>query len=142
MDEMKYLDLERTAEVHIPEGLEERLSMKIDQWAKDEERHTIPATETKTPTRSISARFRLYRNIAIAACLSALICIAGITTLDDKVDIAHRDTFDNPELARIEAEKALYLLAYNLDKGMRHLEKAEDITAKTRHTLNNTLTLK
>lgn len=36
---MKYLDLERTVEVHIPEGLEERLSMKIDQWAKDEETH-------------------------------------------------------------------------------------------------------
>lgn len=137
MDEMKYLDLERTVEVHIPEGLEERLSMKIDQWAKDEERHTVPAGVFVSV-----ARFRLYRNIAIAACLSALICIAGITTLDDKVDIAHRDTFDNPELARIEAEKALYLLAYNLDKGMRHLEKAEDITAKTRHTLNNTLTLK
>lgn len=139
MDELKYLDLRRTGEAQIPEGLEERLSMKIDLWAEEEKEACPPAKRAKTTELGVKTRLRFYRIIAAAACISAIIGITGIASIAGKEDMAHKDTFSNPEEARVEAERAIYLLAYNLDKGMRHLEKATEITTNTRNTLNNTL---
>lgn len=140
MEELKYLNLKRTGEAEVPEGLEERLSMKIDLWAEEEKR-VNSALESKAvvPTASFLARFRPYRNIAVAACISLIIGIGSVISLLGKGNNAHKDTFDNPELARIEAEKALYLLAYNMEKGTRHLKQAKDIAAHTETSLNNTL---
>ena len=140
MEELKYLNLKRTGEAEVPEGLEERLSMKIDLWA-EEEKKANSALESKAvvPTVSFLARFRPYRNIAVAACISLIIGIGSVIGLLGKGNNAHKDTFDNPELARIEAEKALYLLAYNMEKGTQHLKQAKDIAAHTETSLNNTL---
>ena len=140
MEEVKYLNLKRTGETEVPEGLEERLSMKIDLWAEEEKR-VNSALESKAvvPTVSFLARFRPYRNIAVAACISLIIGIGSVIGLLGKGNNAHKDTFDNPELARIEAEKALYLLAYNMEKGTKHLKQAKDIAAHTETSLNNTL---
>lgn len=38
MEELKYLNLKRTGEAEVPEGLEERLSMNIDLWAEEEKK--------------------------------------------------------------------------------------------------------
>ena len=140
MEEVKYLNLKRTGETEVPEGLEERLSMKIDLWAEEEKR-VNSALESKAvvPTVSFLARFRPYRNIAVAACISLIIGIGSVIGLLGKGNNAHKDTYDNPELARIEAEKALYLLAYNMEKGTKHLKQAKDIAAHTETSLNNTL---
>ncbi len=140
MEELKYLNLKRTGEAEVPEGLKERLSMKIDLWA-EEEKKANSALESKAvvSTMSFLARFRPYRNIAVAACISLIIGIGSVIGLLGKGNNAHKDTFDNPELARIEAEKALYLLAYNMEKGTRHLKQAKDIAAHTETSLNNTL---
>ena len=140
MEELKYLNLKRTGEAEVPEGLEERLSMKIDLWAEEEKR-VNSALESKAvvPTVSFLARFRPYRNIAVAACISLIIGIGSVIGLLGKGNNAHKDTYDNPELARIEAEKALYLLAYNMEKGTQHLKQAKDIAAHTETSLNNTL---
>ena len=140
MEELKYLNLKRTGEAEVPEGLEERLSMKIDLWAEEEKRANS-ALESKVvvPTVSFLARFRPYRNIAVAACISLIIGIGSVIGLLGQGNNAHKDTFDNPELARIEAEKALYLLAYNMEKGTKHLKQAKDIAAHTETSLNNTL---
>ena len=140
MEELKYLNLKRTGEAEVPEGLEERLSMKIDLWAEEEKR-VNSALESKAvvPTVSFLARFRPYRNIAVAACISLIIGIGSVIGLLGKGNNAHKDTFSDPELARIEAEKALYLLAYNMEKGTKHLKQAKDIAAHTETSLNNTL---
>ena len=140
MEELKYLNLKRTGGAEVPEGLEERLSMKIDLWAEEEKR-VNSALESKAvvPTVSFLARFRPYRNIAVAACISLIIGIGSVIGLLGKGNNAHKDTYDNPELARIEAEKALYLLAYNMEKGTKHLKQAKDIAAHTETSLNNTL---
>ena len=140
MEELKYLNLKRTGEAEVPEGLEERLSMKIDLWAEEEKR-AKSALGANTTVLSVSflARFRPYRNIAVAACISLIIGIGSVIGLLGKGNNAHKDTFDNPELARIEAEKALYLLAYNMEKGTKHLKLAKDIAAHTETSLNNTL---
>ena len=140
MEELKYLNLKRTGETEVPEGLEERLSMKIDLWA-EEEKKANSALESKAVVSTVSflARFRPYRNIAVAACISLIIGIGSVIGLLGKGNNAHKDTYDNPELARIEAEKALYLLAYNMEKGTKHLKQAKDIAAHTETSLNNTL---
>lgn len=140
MEELKYLNLKRTGETEVPEGLEERLSMKIDLWA-EEEKTANSALESKAVVSTVSflARFRPYRNIAVAACISLIIGIGSVIGLLGKGNNAHKDTYDNPELARIEAEKALYLLAYNMEKGTKHLKQAKDIAAHTETSLNNTL---
>lgn len=140
MEELKYLNLKRTGETEVPEGLEERLSMNIDLWA-EEEKKANSALESKAVVSTVSflARFRPYRNIGVAACISLIIGIGSVIGLLGKGNNAHKDTFSDPELARIEAEKALYLLAYNMEKGTKHLKQAKDIAAHTETSLNNTL---
>ncbi len=140
MEELKYLNLKRTGEAEVPEGLEERLSMKIDLWAEEENRaNSALGANTTVLYVSFLARFRPYRNIAVAACISLIIGIGSLMGILGQGNNAHKDTYDNPELARIEAEKALYLLAYNMEKGTKHLKQAKDIAAHTETSLNNTL---
>ena len=140
MEELKYLNLKRTGGTKVPEGLEERLSIKIDLWAEEEKKASSAlGANTKVPSVSFLARLRPYRNIAVAACISLIIGIGSVIGFLGKGNNAHKDTYDNPELARIEAEKALYLLAYNMEKGTRHLKQAKDIAAHTETSLNNTL---
>lgn len=140
MEELKYLNLKRTGETEVPEGLEERLSMKIDLWAEEEKKASSALrTNTKVPSVSFLTRFRPYRNIAVAACISLIIGIGSLMGILGQGNNAHKDTYDNPELARIEAEKALYLLAYNMEKGTKHLKQAKEIAAHTETSLNNTL---
>ena len=112
MDELNMKELER---ISIPEGLEERLSKKIDEWEK-EEKQTIAAT-------------------------FALIAGVGFHwyNRDQYVNPAEQDTYQDPVLAQQEAERALNLLALNLNKGMQQLEKAKALSDKTERTLNEQL---
>jgi hypothetical protein len=58
---------------------------------------------------------------------------------DEVTNLAEQDTYQDPVLAQQEAERALNLLAYNLNKGMGHLEKAKALSDKTEKTLNKQL---
>lgn len=126
MDELNVDALER---IPIPEGLEERLSKKIDEWEQAEKkakrRHLLPKT---------------LRYTAVAASV-ALVFGIGLHLLqrDNSLDSAVQDTYQDPVVARQEAEHALQLLATNLSKGMEHLEKAHHLTEKTEQTLNEQL---
>lgn len=126
MDELNMKELER---IPIPEGLEERLSKKIDEWEREE----------KQTTRHIRLP-RALRYTAIAASF-ALIMGVGFHLLgqDQEVNRAEQDTYQDPVLAQQEAERALNLLALNLNKGMQQLEKAKALSDKTEHTLNEQL---
>lgn len=132
MDELKYLNTERLNDIEIPEGLEARLSMKIDQWAESE------AEEKATPVVPLrTKRTRLLRNISIAATI-ALVAGVGITLLNGE-DKAHKDTYTDPEQACQEAERVLNLLAHNLNHGMECVEKANEISSATNTTISKTL---
>lgn len=123
MDELKYLNMEEASKAEIPVGLEERLSAQIDLWAKSEKKST--------------RWFSTYKILVMAACLSAVIGIGGILSVSLNRNKAHIDTFDDPQLAQVEAEEALYLLAYNLDKGITNLKKVQEITRNTSNTNKN-----
>ena len=125
--QMNYEELER---IPIPDGLEERLSAKIDEWEIQEKRASrhflLPA---------------IIRYTSIAASV-ALVFGLGYHFLHQKeepVNIAQQDTYQDPAVAQQEAEKALNLLAINLNKGLGQLEKAKAISDRTETTLNKQL---
>ena len=117
MDELDYKALEQ---IPIPEGLEERLSAKIDEWEQEElkaqRRHSLPRT---------------LRYIAAAACVALVIGVGfHLLGIENNEMMAEQDTYQDPVKAQQEAERALTLLAVNLNKGMGHLEKAKVLSDK------------
>lgn len=152
MDELNYEALER---IPIPEGLEERLSAKIDEWEQEEKGRNSEShpslledgqvvTELDSVKKQKAQRRRLLsrplRYTAIAASI-ALVFGIGFHYLrpDEPVNLAEQDTYQDPVKAQQEAERALNLLAANLNKGMGHLEKAKALSDKAENTLNNQL---
>ena len=128
MDELDYKALEQ---IPIPEGLEERLSAKIDEWEKEEK-------QQKAKHRVLRPNFLRY-----TAAVASVVLIVGVgihlLSQDKYMNLAEQDTYQDPMLAKQEAERALTLLAVNLNKGMGHLEKAKALSNKTEKTLNEQL---
>ena len=131
MDRLNYEALER---IPIPEGLEARLSAKIDEWEQAEKEQK----QQKAQHRVLLPRALRYTAIAASF---ALVFGVGYHLLseDSIMNRAEQDTYQDPRLAQQEAERALNLLAYNLNKGMGHLEKAKALSDKTEKTLNKQL---
>ena len=136
MDALNYEALER---IPIPEGLEARLSAKIDEWEQEE-------TKQKAQRRRLLSTLRY---MAVAASVALVLGVGLHLMRQDKqlpssregqgVGLAEQDTYQDPLLAQQEAERALNLLAYNLNKGMGHLEKVKALSDKTEKSLNKQL---
>ena len=85
-----------------------------------------------------------YLKVTAIAASVALVFGVGYYFLnnnEEKVNLAEQDTYQDPVVAQQEAEKALNLLAYNLNKGMGQLEKAKAISERTETTLNKQLNI-
>ncbi len=133
---MDELNLKTLEQIPIPEGLEERLSKKIDEW----EAHPQPLPKggetSNTPPR------RSWKWVAAASIV--LVCGVGLHYLQREelpssregqgVAFAEQDTYQDPVKAQQEAERALNMLAANLNKGMGHLERAKALSDKTEKT--------
>jgi hypothetical protein len=129
MDTLNWNELDR---IPIPEGLEERLEAKIDEWEKEEEQ--------RTKRRSLMPK--VLRYTAIAASIAVVFGV-GYHFIDsgEPVNLGQQDTYQDPILAQQEAERALNLLAVNLNKGMTQMEKARAISERTEITLNKQLSV-
>ena len=115
---MDELNLKTLEQIPIPEGLEERLSAKIDEWEREE----------KKPRRRIS----VLRYVAAAACFALVFGVGyHLMNKNENTNLAEQDTYQDPVKAQQEAERALNMLAMNLNKGMGHLEKAKAQSDKT-----------
>ena len=125
------LNYKALEQIPIPEGLEERLSAKIDEWEQKE-------AKQKAQRRRLLPRSLRYTAVAASV---ALVFGMGYHYLqqDEPVNLAEQDTYQDPILAQQEAERALNLLAANLNKGMGHLEKAKALSDKAENTLNKQL---
>ena len=125
------LNYKALEQIPIPEGLEERLSAKIDEWELEE-------TKQKAQYRRLLPRSLRYTAIAASVAL-----VFGMSYYylrqDEPVNLAEQDTYQDPVLAQQEAERALNLLAANLNKGIGHLEKAKALSDKAENTLNKQL---
>lgn len=128
---MDELNLKTLEQIPIPDGLEERLSAKIDEWEKEEKKQ-------KAKRRSLFPKTLRYTTAAASV---VLVIGVGIHLLsqDKYMDMAEQDTYQDPMQAKMEAERALNLLAMNLNKGMGHLEKAKALSDKTEQKLNEQL---
>ena len=138
---MDELNLKTLEQIPIPEGLEERLSKKIDEWGAHHQ--PLPKGGESQQKKAQQRRFvpRALRYIAAAACF-ALVFGVGLHYLQREeqlpssqerqgVALAEQDTYQDPIKAQQEAERALNMLAMNLNKGMGHLEKAKALSDKT-----------
>ncbi len=132
MDGLNWKELEQ---IPIPEGLEERLEAKIDEWEESEKR--------KVKSEKLKYLFPSYLKVTAIAASVALVFGVGYYFLshEESVNLAEQDTYQDPVVAQQEAQKALNLLAYNLNKGMGQLEKAKAISDRTEMTLNNQLNI-
>lgn len=128
---MDELNLKTLEQIPIPKGLEERLSAKIDEWEKEEK-------QQKAKHRSLFPKALRY---TAAAASVVLVVGVGIHLLsqDKYMNLAEQDTYQDPLLAQQEAQKALTLLAVNLNKGMGQLKKAKALSDKTEKTFNEQL---
>ena len=125
------LNIEELERIPIPEGLEERLSAKIDEW------------DAASRTVAIHPKHNTRKYIALAASF-ILVCGIGLYFALAPTNIGTTDTYDDPEIASLEAQKALQLLATNLNKGMAQYEaanakgrQAEEILYKQLTKINN-----
>lgn len=135
MDELNIKELER---IPIPEGLEERLSAKIDEW--ENLSLTLPQGEGtgklahKTPLLG-----RGWGRFSLAASF-ILVCGIGLYLALSPSNKGSIDTYDDPEIACMEAQKALQLLATNLNKGMAQYEAVNVKGHQAEEILNKQLT--
>ena len=123
---MDELNLKTLEQIPIPEGLEERLSKKIDGW----ETHPQPLPKggetSNTPPRG------RWRGVAAAACFALVFGVGfHLMNQEENTNLAEQDTYQDPVKAQQEAERALNMLAMNLNKGMGHLERAKALSDKT-----------
>jgi hypothetical protein len=108
--------------------LEERLSAKIDEWGAKPTTPSIPprGEASNTPLR------RSWRWVAAAACFALVFGVGyHLMNQEENTNLAEQDTYQDPVKAQQEAERALNMLAMNLNKGMGHLEKAKALSDKT-----------
>ena len=125
---MDELNLKTLEQIPIPEGLEERLSAKIDEWGAKPTTPSIPprGEASNTPPRG------RWRGVAAAACFALVIGVGyHLMNQEENTNLAEQDTYQDPVKAQQEAERALNMLAMNLNKGMGHLEKAKALSEKT-----------
>ena len=125
---MDELNLKTLEQIPIPEGLEERLSAQIDEWEPQPTTPSIPprGEASHTPLR------RRWRGGAAAACFALVFGVGyHLMNQEENTNLAEQDTYQDPVKAQQEAERALNMLAMNLNKGMGHLEKAKTLSEKT-----------
>ena len=125
------LNIEELERIPIPEGLEERLSAKIDEW------------DAASRIVALRPKHNARKYIALAASF-ILVCGIGLYFALAPTNKGTIDTYDDPEIASLEAQKALQLLATNLNKGMAQYEaanakgrQAEEILYKQLTKINN-----
>ena len=110
----------------VPEGLEERLSKQIDQWAM--QKRFIPKSTQKIALQWIGG---------IAA--SLLILFGMGWYFNDAQPSYRQDTCATPEEAYVHTEKALMIFAQALDKGVKQMEVIQESTDKIERNIQKQL---
>ena len=140
--------LEELEQIPIPEGLEERLSAKIDEWDAAS-RHKLPSLEGNSGIEAIGGfaggraggrleRGHGWRILSLAASF-ILVCGIGLYFALAPTNKGTIDTYDDPNIACLEAQNALQLLATNLNKGMAQYEAVNAKSRQAEEILNKQL---
>ncbi|MDE5998483.1 MAG: hypothetical protein K2H04_00155 [Bacteroidaceae bacterium] len=124
------INLNELEQIPIPEGLEARLSAKIDEWERAERK-----------PRRIALHAPLRYAVAAAIALLFIVGYPLLRSAEGGSAPTPKDTFHDPLLAQQEAERSLNLLAANINKGMKMLERAQAISDRTEQTLSKQLNI-
>lgn len=125
-----FMQLAAHRDPEVPEGLEHKLSCKIDEW-DTRERRTLKA---KKQIRVL----RLQWIGSIAAGLLILLSVGGYLHGNYSAP-APQDTCATPEEAYAQAQKALVMLSGSLNKGMETVEAVQETTGKIQENINEQL---
>ena len=112
----------------IPEGLESRLSRKIDEWDTGERR-----------TLKIKKHTRTLRLQWIGSIAASLLILLSVGLYLYKPYPAPQDTCATPEEAYVQAQKALIMLSSSLNKGIEKVESVQEATGKIQENVNEQL---
>ena len=123
----KKLFLALQAEDNVPDGLEERLSHRIDEWATHERR-----------TLAVKRGTRIRRLQWIGSIAASVLLLFSVGLFLNKPSTP-KDTFSTPEEAYAEAQRALTLFATSLDKGIAELRTVQMTTGRIQEQVNNQL---
>lgn len=101
------------AEQHLS-AMEERLSLQIDDWESHEQQ-----------SRQKRRRAWLQHAVATAACLLLLVSVTVWFTHNQQEDsklttVTEKDTFDNPQDAAAETERALMLFSGVINRAINN----------------------
>lgn len=114
----------------VPEGLECKLSGKIDEWNTREKR----TLKVKRHTHTI----RMQWIGSIAASLLILFSV-GLYLYKPYSAPTPQDTCATPEEAYAQAQKALIMLSSSLNKGIEKVESVQETTEKIQENVNEQL---
>lgn len=123
--------------IPIPEGLEQRLLDKIDQWEMEETLNAEKQGESKH--REIPFVLTNKRIISIAASFLLLLGLGWYSFSRQNMVPTPKDTYSDPMLAQKEAERAFQLLANNLNKGYSQLEAVNEMNKRIEQNINDKL---
>ncbi|MDD7318593.1 MAG: hypothetical protein SOZ80_06450 [Prevotella sp.] len=98
----------------VPEGLEHRLSRQIDQWS---------SIEKRSEKRARMTVIRWVTGIAAGVVLIVGIAIPALREPDAEKYAEEQETYNDPEKAQIEAEKALAKFSDCINKGFDIIDK-------------------
>lgn len=134
-----FLQLKNTEPIDIPVGLEFRLNNLIDNLAANESQKIV-IRELNHSSRSL-LWFKIGGIAASVAILFSIGLYVGNNSKGDAFsDIAQgvevKDSFDDPADAYKEAERALMLVSYNLNKGVDQISVVSDNIDKTNTILD------
>ena len=127
----RYLAHEARQTPPLPQGLEERLARNIDRLAAEAPRRL----NAKTPRHP-----HLWRWAAGIAASLLLASAIGIRLYTQHHALA-KDTFDEPQLAYVEARRALHLFNAAFEKGERQMEEARKATQEIQQKLKKYQTI-
>ena len=113
-------------EIVIPEGLESRLEALIDRLAEQE--------------TQIKRRRLWFYTSGIAAAIAVLLSLSVYfhTQSRNNLQFSATHTIENPEIAYLEAQKALKKVSLNFNKGMNQLAMVSGKVDKTNQILDKT----
>lgn len=138
-----FLSLYKGDDIVIPEDLDLNLSILIDKL--DSDKNNIPKEISfyndnkpneshNPPQKTISLFNRQWIKIASIAASFTLIFTISLYLYNNENQMT--DTYTDPELAYAEAQKALSLVATNLNEGFEQIETAESNLGKANKILN------
>jgi hypothetical protein len=111
--------------IDLPQGFDERLEKLFESFAEKKKKKLVPV-------------FRFWKQAAGIAASIAILLSAGIFFQQNR----HQpltDTYDTPEEAYIETQRALLLVSEKMNKGFNSLDAADKNISKASEILNKRL---